>query len=247
MVWYGPTLKRQDVNVDIAPVVRVTEWQSNNFRSDFRLLDSAITCKTGCYLMMKDPTPYLENHGFFNSEDEDSLNKLSGCLFKISISQVEHAVMKFLPKPIKYGYTLAKSIQMQCPHVLFNLMESFVDTTNVPKQLLKDTDGSIRVIVPIWDYLTSYVIKTGLFYELHEREIRLNLTENDFKPQRWNENVLKSRMFYDEPPGKQELEETIEWALRIYRRNLALVTETKMLPEYFLPDMEATKTQSRWF
>ena len=46
-------------------------------------------------------------------------------------------------------------------------------------------------------------------------------------------------------PNSSEITEAVSWALRIYRRIFTIVTQSGHLPEYFLPNMDATKARAK--
>ncbi|KAK3592536.1 hypothetical protein CHS0354_005594 [Potamilus streckersoni] len=60
-VWYGPFEKRQIMNVDIVPVFRLNDWQTTYVNSNLRIVDKQTATSVGCYLIMKDPTPYFDD------------------------------------------------------------------------------------------------------------------------------------------------------------------------------------------
>ncbi|KAH3694287.1 hypothetical protein DPMN_081727 [Dreissena polymorpha] len=118
LVWYGSYLKRMDVSVDIAPIIRFRDWIPRNWTYKNRLVSETTAKSIGCYLMMKDVKRFIDEN------DEKVPWKRENLLFKVSISQVEHATMRFAPRCAKNGYRIAKSIQLLCPHLLFDFEQS---------------------------------------------------------------------------------------------------------------------------
>ncbi|KAH3721497.1 hypothetical protein DPMN_064425 [Dreissena polymorpha] len=236
LVWYGSYLKRQDVSVDIAPIIRIRDWIPNNWTTNTRLVSESTAKSIGCYLMMKDAMRYIDDNMETVSRNRENL------LFKVSISQVEHATMRFAPSCAKNGYKIAKSIQLLCPHLLFDFEQTLtLSTEMVRKCVQKGTSDTFLALFEASEFLTSYVIKTGLFYELEHRGLVTNFSADDTEPNKWNHAILSGDVFEQTMPCKDEVNESVLWALSIYKKIQTLVVEKKHVPEFFLAQMEATK------
>ncbi|KAH3867358.1 hypothetical protein DPMN_030485 [Dreissena polymorpha] len=236
LVWYGPYLKRANVSVDIAPIIRFRDWIPGNWTSNIRLLNETTAKSIGCYLMMKGTKRYIEGDMKMVSRNRANL------LFKVSISQVEHATIRFAPRCAKNGYKIAKSIQLLCPHLLFDLIQTLkLSIENVRKSEQKGTTGTLLGLFEASEFVTSYVLKTGLFYELESRGFVTKFSADDTESSEWNKMILAGDVFDQKMPSKDDVQESVLWALSIYKKILALVVESKHVPEFFLAQMEATK------
>ena len=63
----------------------------------------------------------------------------------------------------------------------------------------------------------------------------------DMMSRKWNHTILTGDVFDQTMPIKDDVHESVLWALSIYKKILALVVEQKHVPEFFLTQMEATK------
>ncbi|XP_052821203.1 uncharacterized protein LOC128246799 [Mya arenaria] len=246
LVWYGPFLKRQDVSVDIAPVFRVADWLPSHWNDNTTVVDTETARSIGCYLMMKDAKRYVENkmHPDDVIKDMTAFLNAENLLFKVSISQVEHAAMKYLPFTAKLGYKIAKSLRMLCPSILFDPAMDLGLREGTPVDGLKQ-NGKLCIMFLVTKVLTSYSIKTGLFHELESRGARMEFSPEEMQSDNWNRSVLSCDIFDQRVPTHEELTEAKYWTLNIFKRINAIVAEKKYLPEYFLLGMEATKLPGR--
>ena len=191
--------------------------------------------------MMKDAKRYVEGLDFVNEMEADVAQKWENRLFKVSISQVEHATMRFAPANAKNGYKIAKSIQLLCPHLLFE----YNKTVELSKEIVftseNDPYSSVHALIKVSEFVTSYVLKTGLFFELERRGIVSQFSADDMRPREWNHTILTGNVFDQTMPTQDNVHESVLWALSIYKKILALVVEQKHVPEFFLTQMEATK------
>ncbi|KAH3867357.1 uncharacterized protein LOC127867504 [Dreissena polymorpha] len=236
LVWYGSYLKREDVSVDIAPIIRFRDWIPKNWISKNNLVNESTAKSIGCFLMMKDVKRNIDENDEIVSRNRENL------LFKVSISQVEHATMKFAPRCATNGYKIAKSIQLLCPHLLFNFEQTLKLSTERVRTCEHDnTTDTFLALFEASEFVTSYVLKTGLFYELESRGFVTEFSANDSEPIKWNNMILSGDVFERTMPSKDEIQESVLWALSIYKKIQALVVERKHVPEFFLAQMEATK------
>ena len=241
LVWYGPYLKRAVVSVDIAPIIRITDWIPKNWSRTHTLVAESTAKSVGCYLMMKDAKRYVEGLDFVNEMEAGVAKVWENRLFKVSISQVEHAAMRFAPADAKNGYKIAKSIQMLCPHLLFDAIKTMELSKEMVRRAEYGPDGSILALFKVSEFVTSYVLKTGLFFELERRGMVSQFSAEDMMPRKWNHTILTGDVFDQTMPTKDDVHESVLWALSIYKKILTLVVEQKHVPEFFLTQMEATK------
>ncbi|KAK3610211.1 hypothetical protein CHS0354_038850, partial [Potamilus streckersoni] len=216
LVWYGPFLKRQTVKVDIVPVFCVKEWQTAHINPNLRIVDKQTAMTAGCYLVMKDSTPFFDDFVWNildDSKEQISTSVQGDSHFKLSMSQLEHATIKLLPTNIRNGYKIAKSVQILCPRLSY--------------QVLEFNDMYSRVNVD--ECFTSFVIKTGLFHELDSQGILVKFKEYDLTPDTWNDSVIHFKDATRQGLDPNDITEAVSWALLIYKRLWTLLEENKQV------------------
>ena len=147
---------------------------------------------------MKDVSPSLNFYqsSGWNSENpltshNDHVDSLLNALFKISLSQTEHAIMQHLPITIRNGYRISKSMFLQCPIVAFQTtyFGQFACNDSGTNSFIED--GTLYFAPRAKDFITSFALKTGLFHELHSRGISIPIEKDTFHPKIWNKTVLE--------------------------------------------------------
>lgn len=246
MVWYGPFQKRQPLDIDIVPAMRLNQWQSTNVNKGIRLLDRNVFNAVGCYVVMKDL--YRQNINCFGQSIEEADNiaeeeaaqdadyEKYETMFTVSLSLIEHAIMRYLPRNVRNGYTIAKSVQLQCPELLYNITHAGNQISSLRTSIGTGLISNVKVS----DYVSSYILKTSLFYELNEQNIYVEFYENDLFSDTWNKTVLQSDIDPNEVLSANDLSESMHWALCIYRRLRMLLEEHDDIYTFFMPELSAT-------
>lgn len=236
LVWYGPTLKRQDVSVDIVPVIKIPGWQPRSLRKDARIINKDVIDNYGCYLVMKSTEEKEFPLFSMNEEDIDPIEKgnqetsddINDKLFRISHSHLEHAIMSRLPQNIKNGYKIAKSIQLQCPSLTFDISLFGVDF---------DFE---KVPFDVGQCITSYILKSALFHLLHDANIRSDVSLNDLEPDIWNTSLENQNTV----PNHKDIKEALVWTSSIYKKVLDFCEQDVNIPTYFITCSEIKTTKS---
>ncbi|XP_033116531.1 uncharacterized protein LOC117116574 [Anneissia japonica] len=109
LIWYGAFRKRQKISIDIVPVIKIPGWQTNHLRSTANILQSETLHSIGCYLVMKDSREAIA--AIDPSIGETEFVKTEDILYRISFSQIEHAVIFNLPEEIKNGVKLENNMR----------------------------------------------------------------------------------------------------------------------------------------
>ena len=226
LLWYGPFQKRQSVKIDIVPALQIPDWQTQFADTNMKILDSNTLKSFGCFLVMKDCRHQYANLTSLGMESNDVIGG-DDQLFRISFSQIEHAVMFHLPNVIKEGVKLAKTMPIQCPKIACSRVVA--NDKGRCDQVIR-TDKGLLFVTSVFDYISSYKIKTALFHILRDENFRLDLTKDQLVPSVWNSMIVDSRKT---KLKKGNLVEALKWSGKIYSKMFRLRKSHGDIPDFF--------------
>ena len=228
LIRHGPFTKRQPIDVDIVPAIRIECCVPDICETVPQRYKSLIE-EFGCAVVMKHDHHAVAD--FFKVDDDElqedakyhRIKELEDVLFRISFSHVEHAIMREVPRNVRLGYKIAKSVQLQVPTLGFDVID--INEFGIEQNTLD---------VEMPQIITSYVLKTALLKVMENEGMLIDVQTDLLIPDKWNKRVLDSlEVALIDDTNIALVESALAWAKKIYENILHNLENNESFVGYF--------------